>query len=231
MTVRRDTSKTNHGARCDSGMYGYMFHATCTLALSLLLSACGYQFRVQGAGPTVGGAPETTTKRTQTPRLAILPISNATYEPNFEIKLANYLRREFSAGAGAEIVGASAGADLFLSGQIMQILLPTLSFDQTTTFESRVEMLVSVKIEDAKTKRVVWSQVAKGTSEFFLTQDLQFNRVLQNRALEQAGRFVAEDLASRFLLFLDAGELDKVLKRPVKAEAGQSMQPQPETAR
>ena len=195
------------------------------------MTACGYQFRVQGAGPTIGGTPETTTKRTQTPRLAILPIYNTTYEPNFEIKLANYLRREFSAGAGAEIVGPSAGADLFLSGQIMQILLPTLSFDQTTTFESRVEMLVSVKIEDAKTKRVVWSQVAKGTSEFFLTQDLQFNRVLQNRALEQAGRFVAEDLASRFLLFLDAGELDKVLKRPVKAETGQIIQPQPESAR
>ena len=183
------------------------------------LAACGYQFRVQGAGPTVGGAPEQTAKRAQAPRLAILPIANSTYEPNFEIKLANYLRREFSAGAGAEIVGPSAGADLFLSGQIMQILVPTLSFDQTTTFESRVEMLVSVKIEDAKTRRLLWSQVAKGTSEFFLTQDLQFNRVLQNRALEQAARFVAEDLASRFLLFLDTGELDKVLKRPVKAEA------------
>lgn len=195
------------------------------------LAACGYQFRVQGAGPTVGGGSEAVTKRPQAPRLAILPISNSTYEPNFEIKLANYLRREFSAGAGAEIVGPSAGADLFLSGQIMQILLPTLSFDQTTTFESRVEMLVSVRIEDAKTKRMVWSQVAKGTSEFFLTQDLQFNRVLQNRALEQAGRFVAEDLASRFLLFLDSGELDKVLKRPVKAEALPGVNAQPEPAR
>ena len=195
------------------------------------LAACGYQFRVQGAGPTVGGSPETVAKRAQAPRLAILPIANSTYEPNFEIKLANYLRREFSAGAGAEIVGPSAGADLFLSGQIMQILLPTLSFDQTTTFESRVEMLVSVRIEDTKTKRMVWSQVAKGTSEFFLTQDLQFNRVLQNRALEQAGRFVAEDLASRFLLFLDTGELDKVLKRPVKAEALPGVNAQPEPAR
>ncbi len=201
----------------------------CLLAMNL--AACGYQFRVQGAGPTVGGAPETVAKRPQAPRLAILPIANSTYEPNFEIKLANYLRREFSAGAGAEIVGPSAGADLFLSGQIMQILLPTLSFDQTTTFESRVEMLVSVRIEDAKTKRLVWSQVAKGTSEFFLTQDLQFNRVLQNRALEQAGRFVAEDLASRFLLFLDTGELDKVLKRPVKAEAFPGVNAQPEPAR
>ncbi len=195
------------------------------------IAACGYQFRVQGAGPTLGGAPESEAKRPQAPRLAILPISNSTYEPNFEIKLANYLRREFSAGAGAEIVGPSAGADLFLSGQIMQISLPTLSFDQTTTFESRVEMLVSVRIEDAKTKKVVWSQVSKGTSEFFLTQDLQFNRVLQNRALEQAGLFIAEDLASRFLLFLDSGELEKALKRPIKADAVSANGVQPGAAR
>lgn len=194
------------------------------------IAACGYQVRVQGAGPTIGGAPEEVAKRPQAPRLAILPISNSSYEPNFEFKLAHYLRREFSSGAGAEIVGPSAAADLILSGQIMQILLPTLSFDLTTTFESRVEMLVRVRIEDVKTKRMVWSQVSKGTSEFFVTQDLQFNRVLQNRALEQAGRFIAEDLASRFLLFLDTGELEKALKRPVKANAAQTGGAQPAAA-
>ncbi len=194
-------------------------------------ASCGYQFRVQGAGPTIGGAPESEVKRPQAPRLAILPIVNSTYEPNFEIKLANYLRREFSAGAGAEIVGLSGAADLFLSGQIMQISLPTLSFNQTTTFESRVEMLVSVRIEDARTKTLVWSQVSKGTSEFFLTQDLQFNRVLQNRALEQAGRFIAEDLAARFLLFQDTGELDKALNRLVKANGVPSGSNPPATAR
>ena len=35
----------------------------------------------------------------------------------------------------------------------------------------------------------MWAQMAKGASEFFVTTDLQFNRILQNRALEQAGRF------------------------------------------
>jgi hypothetical protein len=195
--------------------------------LAMNISACGYQFRVQGAGPTIGGAPESASKRSHAPRLAILPIANTTYEPNFEIKLANYLRREFSAGAGAEIVGPSAGADLLLTGQILQISLPTLSFDQTTTFESRVEMLVTVRIDEAKTRKLVWSQVAKGTSEFFLTQDLQFNRVLQNRALEQAGRFIAEDLAARFLLFQDTGELEKALKRPLNPDPASSTQGPP----
>ena len=200
----------------------------CLLAMNA--SSCGYQFRVQGAGPTIGGASESETKRPQAVRLAILPIVNSTYEPNFEIKLANYLRREFSTGAGAEIVGPSVRADLFLSGQIMQISLPTLSFDQTTTFESRVEMLVNVRIEEAKTKKLVWAQVAKGPSEFFLTRDLQFNRVLQNRALEQAARFIAEDLASRFLLFQETGELDKALKPEPKTDAVSSSNGAPAAA-
>jgi hypothetical protein len=201
----------------------------CLLAMNV--SSCGYQFRVQGAGPTIGGEAESEIKRPQALRLAILPIVNSTYEPNFEIKLANYLRREFSTGAGAEIVGPSVRTDLFLSGQIMQISVPTLSFDQTTTFESRVEMLVSVRIEEAKTRRLVWAQVSKGTSEFFLTRDLQFNRVLQNRALEQAARFIAEDLASRFLLFQETGELDKALRSDPKTDAASSSNASPATAR
>ncbi|HET9963695.1 MAG TPA: LPS assembly lipoprotein LptE [Nitrospiraceae bacterium] len=184
----------------------------------LTLFGCGYQFRVQGSGPTIGGTAEPSEKRLHAPRLAILPLQNNTFEPNLELKLANYFRREFSAGAGAEIVNATGAADLLMSGSIMQIELPTLSFDQTRTFESRVQMLVSVQIEDMKTRRTVWAQVAKGTSEFFITQDLQFNRVLQNRALEQAGRFIAEDLASRFLLFMDSGELEKARQRPVSGE-------------
>lgn len=165
--MRQPERYRNNAARVGPEPPGRVAWLIIFFVLSVSLPGCGYQFRVQGAGPTVGGAPETATTRPHAPRLAILPIANSTYEPNFEVKLANYLRQEFSAGAGAEIVGPSAGADLYLSGQIMQITLPTLSFDQTTTFESRVEMLVSVRIEEAKTKKVVWYQVAKGTSEFF----------------------------------------------------------------
>ena len=71
-----------------------------------------------------------------------------------------------------------------------------------------------VKVEETRTKRLVWTQMAKGSSEFYVTPDLQFNRVLQNRALEQAGRFVAEDLASRFLLQLESGQLAKPIATP-----------------
>jgi hypothetical protein len=63
-------------------------------------------------------------------------------------------------------------------------------------------------------------QTAKGSSEFFVTTDLQFNRALQNRALEQAGRFIAEDLASRFLLQLESGKLSKSTAAPAPSATG-----------
>ncbi len=173
---------------------------SCALLVSV---GCGYQFRVEGEGPTIGGGKEPLRKGPP-PRLVIRPLENKSFEPNLDVRFTNYVRREFSSGSGAQVVPESEPADLVLSGQIIYVSLPTLSFSQTTTLESRAEVLVAVKVEETRTKKVVWTELAKASSEFFITQDLQFNRVLQNRALEQAGRMVAEDLASRFLLHLES---------------------------
>ena len=195
----------------NSGCAGTLCFYLCTvsLALSLSLSACGYQFRVEGAGPTIGEAATASSSSSPPLRLVVRTLENRTFEPNLETRYTNYLRHEFSSGSGAQIVPDSEAADLVLSGQILSVIVPTLSFSQTNTLESRTEVVVIVKVEETRTQRVVWTQVAKGASEFYVTSDLQFNRVLQNRALEQAGRFVAEDLASRFLLQLESGELTK----------------------
>ena len=194
-----------------SGFSGTFYFCLFTLylALSLSLSACGYQFRVEGAGPTVGGAAVTSSPTSPPPRLVVLTLENKSFEPNLETRYTNYLRHEFSSGSGAQVVSESEAADLVLSGQILSVVLPTLSFSQTTTVESRAEVLVIIKVQETRTQRLVWAQTAKGISEFYVTSDLQFNRALQNRALEQAGRFIAEDLASRFLLQLESGQLAK----------------------
>ncbi|MBA5867946.1 MAG: hypothetical protein GDA67_14730 [Nitrospira sp. CR1.3] len=184
-----------------------------SLACLALLTGCGYQFRVEGAGPTIGGA-SSAAPATPPPRVIIRTLENKTFEPNLEARFTNYLRHEFSSGSGAQVVPESEAADLVLSGQILSVVLPTLSFTQTTTLESRTEVVVAVKVEETRTKRVVWTQTAKGASEFFITTDLQFNRVLQNRSLEQAGKFIAEDLASRFLLQLESGQLAKPAPKP-----------------
>jgi len=197
------------------------------LCLALcLLTGCGYQFRVEGAGPTIGGTTATASS-TPPPRVAIRTLKNATFEPNLETRFTNYLRREFSSGSGAQVVSEGEEADLVLSGDILSVLLPTLSFTQTTTLESRTEVVVAIKVEEIRTKKVLWTHLAKGSSEFYVTPDLQFNRVLQNRALEQAGRYVAEDLASRFLFQLESGRLSKpeVNSTPAESNKPESNKP------
>jgi len=147
----------------------------------------------------------------------IRTLENKSFEPNLETRYTNYLRHEFSSGSGAQIVPESEAADLVLTGQILSVNIPTLSFTQTTTLESRTEVIVLVKVEETRTKKMIWMQTAKGFSEFFVTTDLQFNRALQNRALEQAGRFIAEDLASRFLLQVESGKLSKATTNPASS--------------
>ncbi|MBX3320976.1 MAG: LPS assembly lipoprotein LptE [Nitrospira sp.] len=177
-----------------------------TVLLVSTLASCGYQFRVDGAGPTIGGATASTLTEPP-PRLIIRTLVNNSFEPNLEMRYTNYFRDEFSAGSGAQVVPESEAADLVLTGRILSVIVPTLSFSQTATLESRTEVIVQILVEDVRSRKVVWRQLAKGSSEFFVTPDLQFNRALQNRAVEQAGRFVAADLAARFLLQLETGAL------------------------
>jgi len=177
-----------------------------SLACLALLAGCGYQFRVAGPGPTIGGAKVTASQESR-PRLAIRTLVNNSFEPNLETRYTNYLRQEFDSGSGARVVPDSQASDLVLTGQILMVSVPTLSFSQTTTLESRAEVVVLVRVEDTRTKKLVWTQTAKGSSEFYITPDLQFNRSLQNRAMEQAGRFAAADLAARFLIHLESGGL------------------------
>jgi len=197
----------------------WIFGCLASLACLALLGSCGYQFRVEGAGPTIGSTTAVSSSTSPPPRLVVQTLENKSFEPNLETRYTNYLRHEFSSGSGAQIVTDSEAADLVLSGKILSVIVPTLSFSKTTTLESRTEVVVTVKVEETRTKRVVWTQTAKGASEFFVTTDINFNRVLQNRALEQAGRFIAEDLASRFLLQLESGQLAKPTAQPASDNA------------
>src|SRR5262249_48856817 len=144
----------------------------CLLSLTtcLCFAACGYQFRVEGAGPTIGGAPEQASSQASSappPRVTIRTLRNATFQPNIETRFTNYLRHEFSVGSGADVVPEGEVADLVLSGDILSVTIPTLSFTQQQTLESRAEVVVAVRVEESRTKRLVWSHLSKGQAEFF----------------------------------------------------------------
>jgi len=201
------SAEIHKGIRRDRGTGILPILSTLASALIVsLLVGCGYQFRVEGAGPTIGGAAHDVSQETA-PRLVIRTLLNRSFEPNLETRYTNYLRHEFASGSGAKVVSDFDAHDFILTGEILSVGAPTLSFNQTATLESRAEAVIRVSVEDVKTKKIVWSQLARGASEFYVTKDLQFNRALQNRALEQAGRLAAADLAAWFLLHVESGEL------------------------
>ncbi len=176
-------------------------HCLLPIAYCLVFAACGYQFRVGGAGPTIGG--ESASLAAEAPRLQIVNFTNMTTEPGLEVKYTTYVQREFAAGSGARVVSSSEPADYILRGIISGIALPTINFTLQGTFEMRATANVNVTVEEVKTGKKAWSQTVAASSEFFVTADLQTNRVLQTRAIEQAGRLAAADLATRFQDFLD----------------------------
>jgi Lipopolysaccharide-assembly len=181
---------------------------TVAFTATLGLGACGYQFQVEGPGPTIGSG-RAAIETSNRPRIAIPLFENMSFEPNLEAKYTAYTRHEFAAGSGAQVVTASEEADLILKGQIITVILPTLTFDINRTLETRTTVYVNVSVQERQTGKMVWNQTVTASSEFFVTDDLQFNRVLQTRALEQAGRLIAEDLATRFLDHVESGSLAK----------------------
>jgi outer membrane lipopolysaccharide assembly protein LptE/RlpB len=81
-------------------------------------AACGYQFRVAGQGPTIGGGGAPITPKADAPTLAIINFQNRSTEPNLETKYTAYTRQEFATASGAQVTTGAGPSDLVLKGQI-----------------------------------------------------------------------------------------------------------------
>ncbi len=182
------------------------------IIMLLGLVGCGYQFTVEGPGPVIGGG-----RVAEGPpvRLALHTLKNKTFEPNLEFKYTRYLRQALQSVGSATIVEDDISADFILDGAIVSVALPSVAFSQTQTQESRVTVKVGVTVRHRKTGKVRWTHTSRNSAEFFVgassstgeaSGGLQFNRVLQDRALEQAGQGAAADLADQFLSARDQGK-------------------------
>jgi hypothetical protein len=195
-------------------------------------AGCGYQFTVEGPGPVIGGG---TGLVAQGPpvRMAIKTFKNNSFEPNLEFKYTQYFRQAMQSVGSADFVDDEESADFILEGAILSVTLPSLAFSRTQTQESRVMVRVGVSVKDRKTGKIRWSQSGTSTAEFYVgatsTSDsssgLQFNRVLQDRAVEQAGQQVADDLADRFLGARDQGTFQVSEEKEVPAPAPTGIEP------
>lgn len=199
------------------------------LIMVLGMWGCGYQFSVEGSGPVIGGGGKQLPEGNRV-RLAMETLKNQTFQPTLEFKYTQYLRQAFSSSGGAKIIDDRAAADFILQGAILSVKVPTLAFSNQATQESRVQVEVAVRVRDQKTKKVRWSQKAMGMAEYFVgasstggdaESGLQFNRVLQDRAIEQAGQLIAANLADRFYAAREQGRFqvgDVLEQSPVADE-------------
>lgn len=183
------------------------------LMVLVFLIGCGYRFSVEGPGPRIGGG---SAQRAEGPsvRLAIQDVANRTFYRDLESAYTDYMRQEFAVSSGAQVVAEAAQADYVIKGEIVSVTVPSLTFSTAQIRESRVHAVVRVTVERRSTGNVLWTKTATGTGEFFVnraadveaSQDvIQFNRVLQDRALEQAGQEAMERLAAAFWHAWDQG--------------------------
>ena len=181
--------------------------------LLVVLPGCGYRFSVEGRGPQIGGGSEP--KQEEPPvRLVIRDLLNRTFQSNLEFTYSRYLRQEFAVSSGAQVVADDGQADYVMTGEIVSVTVPSLTFSAGQTRERRVNVVVRVTVAHRTTGKKLWTETATGTGEFFVNRapdvedrqdQIQFNRVLQDRALEQAGQEAVEQLAAAFWHVRDQG--------------------------
>ena len=186
---------------------------TLVLLLFVVLPGCGYRFSVEGPGPQIGG--ESVSEREGLPvRLVIRDLRNRTFQSNLEFALTRYMREQFAVSSGAQVVAEDAQADYVMTGEIVSVTIPSLTFSSGQTRERRVNVVVRVTVAHRQTGESLWTETVTGTGEFFVNRapeiearqdQIQFNRVLQDRALEQAGQAAAETLAAAFWAARDQG--------------------------
>ena len=183
------------------------------LMLLVVLPGCGYQFSVEGPGPRIGGGPDLQ-KEGPLVRLVIRDLLNRTFQSNLEFAYTRYMREQFAVSSGAQVVAEDAQADYVMTGEIVSVTIPSLTFSAGQTRERRVNVVVRITVAHRQTGKSLWTETARGAGEFFVNRapdvearqdQIQFNRVLQDRALEQAGQDVAEMLAAAFWAARDQG--------------------------
>ena len=179
----------------------------------IVLPGCGYRFSVEGPGPRIGGGPVSEQEGPPV-RLVIRDLRNNTFQGNLEFALTGYMREQFAVSSGAQVVVEDAQADYVMTGEIVSVTIPSLTFSSGQTRERRVNVVVRVTVVHRQTGENLWTETATGSGEFFVNRapevearqdQIQFNRVLQDRALEQAGQDVAETLAAAFWHARDQG--------------------------
>jgi hypothetical protein len=170
------------------------------LALSMLLSSCGYRFA------SVGGiVPED--DRT----IAIPAFVNGTAEPYVDVEVTKAVVNEFLTDGRLKVVSAET-ADLVLKGKVTKFDITPSAYSTDNYVQSyTVSIGVNVSVEEVKTHKIIWQEKGIGsvfnagygvsivTNNGVSTVDITATKIAKETALKSASRDVASTLRSRLL--------------------------------
>lgn len=158
--------------------------------LSVIFFGCGYH---------LSGAHSVFSSDTKT--IAIPTFQNNTFEPVLESILTMHVKEEFLNNSRLRVINDTGKADLLLKGTIRSFSRTPVAFDRTRSVvvEYRVSIYLDIQLQDLKSKDILWKDSISTTAEYFVSTDTSATRVAQDRAVADAGKYLAEVLVSRVL--------------------------------
>jgi len=170
------------------------------IALSMLLSSCGYGFTHVG-----GIVPE------DTKTIAIPTFINGTTEPYVDVEVTKAVVNEFLTDGRLKVVSAET-ADLVLTGKVTKFeVIPAAYTTDNYVSSYQVIMGISVSVEDMRTHKYILQDSSVGsifnagypvtlsTSTGVSTVDITATKIAKESALKSTSRDVASSLRSRLL--------------------------------
>lgn len=127
-------------------------------------------------------------------RVAVLTLTNSSYEPGLELLVTEALRREMRRRGGVEVVEDPAQADLVLSGSVLELVTNARSFSSIAfALEYQVDMSLSLQARRADGTLVGLDPVAVRDWELYLTSaDVEAERRNRTEALRRLASVLAE---------------------------------------
>lgn len=166
------------------------FSALAALALIVLAATgCGY---TAVSAPPVG----------EVQTVAVPLFNNRTFEPLLEARLTERVKSRLVSTGPWRLVNRPGAADLVIVGTVTGFGVTAVSFDAThSALEERVTITVDVTAErrGRPTGAPVFRRTLTGTAEYTELGDSLRTRAAKNRAIEEAGDFLAQDLIARLI--------------------------------
>ena len=166
------------------------------LAALMTAPSCGYH--LSGTGDLVPAGATT---------IAVPVVINDTNEPYVDVYLTKAVAEEFLADGRLRVVDLD-GADLALRCKIAKFELSALSYTPTSFVQQyRVRIVVDARLEDLKTKRVLWQEAGIDSnliSDYPVTYEvsgvnIEQTKISKQAAIEKASRELAQTLRARVL--------------------------------